>query len=47
MVISYGLKGSDLNYYQTDMVGYKIITLPDNPSSFSYSDIKETKVNYA
>lgn len=47
MVLSYGLKESDLNYYQTDMVGYKIITLPDNPSSFSYSDIKETKVNYA
>jgi hypothetical protein len=47
MVLSYGLKGSDLNYYKEGKVGYKIITLPSDPTTFSHTSITESKVEYA
>lgn len=46
MVLSYGLKDSDLNYHDPDKIGYKIITLPSNPSAFTHAAIKEVKKAY-
>lgn len=47
MVLGYGIKGSDLNYYKEGQIGYKIITLPADSSSFTHNNIVETKVAYA
>jgi len=35
MILSYGLKGSDLCYYDNVLIGYKMITLPKDSSKFS------------
>ncbi|MFA6861630.1 MAG: metallophosphoesterase [Bacilli bacterium] len=46
MVLSCGLKGTDLNYYDPDLVGYKVITLPEDPTTFTHKNIAETKFGY-
>lgn len=46
MEMSFGLKGTDLNYNDGDLIGYKIITLPNDPGSFDHTCIKEYKKGY-
>jgi predicted MPP superfamily phosphohydrolase len=46
MVMSFGLKSSNMNYCDADMVGYKIINLPSDPTTFNHSDITEVKKPY-
>lgn len=40
MILSYGLKSSDQCYYESDMIGYKTITLPSDPSKFTLDSIQ-------
>jgi hypothetical protein len=42
MILSYGLKATDLDYHAENLFGYKIITLPENPAEFSLSSIAST-----
>jgi hypothetical protein len=46
MEMSFGLKGTDLNYNDGDLIGYKIITLPKDPTTFNHTNIKEYKKGY-
>lgn len=46
MILSYGLKSSDLDYHDETMIGYKTICLPDNTSDFSLSSITTHYVLY-
>jgi len=46
MVLSSGLKATDLNYHDEDLIGYKIITLPSSASEFTHANIVEYKVSY-
>lgn len=46
MVMSFGLKSSNMNYCDSDMVGYKKINLPSDPTTFDHSDINEVKKPY-
>lgn len=39
MILSYGLKATDLDYHAENLFGYKIITLPENPADFSLNSI--------
>jgi len=39
MILSYGVKATDLDYHTEGLFGYKIITLPQNPASFSLENI--------
>ncbi len=46
MIISYGVKSSDLVYHDNDMIGYKEIILPLNPNNFNLSSIRNVMVPY-
>jgi len=40
MILSFGAKATDLDYHTEGLYGYKIITLPQNPASFSLGNIQ-------
>jgi hypothetical protein len=46
MYLCYGEKSSDLCYYDSSMIGFKTITLPSDPTTFSLKSITKTKVAY-
>jgi predicted MPP superfamily phosphohydrolase len=46
MILSYGLKGSDLDYHDAAMIGYKVIRLPKKASDFSLASIESHFVLY-
>lgn len=39
MILSYGLKATDLDYHTEGLYGYKIIELPADPMEFTYKNI--------
>lgn len=46
MIFAYGVKSSDLLYHDDEMIGYKEITLPSDPSTFGLANIKDVMVPY-
>lgn len=46
MILSYGLKATDLDYYDPEELGYKEIFLPAKTENFSIQDIKSHFVSY-
>jgi len=46
MILSYGLKATDLDYHAENLFGYKIITLPENPAKFSLDSIESVLFLY-
>ncbi len=46
MILSYGLKATDVVYYDSTMIGYKLITLPSNPLDFSLDNVKDVYYGY-
>jgi hypothetical protein len=40
MILSYGLKGSDLDYHDDSLIGYKIISLPSDSAEFGLGSIE-------
>ena len=46
MILSYGLKATDLDYHSENLYGYKTITLPEDSSQFSLASFKTVKYLY-
>ncbi len=46
MLLSYGMKTTDLIYNDPSMIGYKEIILPSDPSTFGLSSVKNITVEY-
>ena len=46
MILSYGVKSSDLVYHQDDKIGYKLITLPSDVGEFGLNKIESRFVLY-
>jgi 3',5'-cyclic AMP phosphodiesterase CpdA len=46
MILSYGLKASDLDYHTENLYGYKIIDLPEDVSQFGLASFKTVKYLY-
>ncbi len=46
MILSYGIKATDLVYYDKEIQGCQIITLPNDPSEFGVDNVKWVIVPY-
>ena len=46
MILSYGIKATDLVYYDERLLGCQVITLPNNPNEFGLDNIKWVMVSY-
>lgn len=46
MILSYGLKSSNLDYFDSNLIGFKTIILPSDNSKFGLDSIHETFVPY-
>lgn len=46
ILLSYGLKSTQLSYYDDDLIGYKIITLPMNDTLIDSSNVEAFYVPY-
>lgn len=46
MILSYGVKTTNLIYHDDEIMGYKMITLPNNPESFGLENIEAKFLKY-